>query len=612
MTDRRAKILYYLVLISFSTILALLTFGQDNLTQLQNPQTKPDRSSPYFLYLNMVNWYLWICLTPLLIFLTRRYPLTRLKNISPHLLTSVFAALFVGEAGVLLKWLPLSSVFSFSSAFGIFYHNRNFIDDTLWGIVSYFIFAACGTVFCSYQKLRKKETEAAGMQEALTSAEFHSLKHSISPEFFLRSVDDILQVIKTSPEKADIMLVGLGSYLRGVLLKGSAIKINRNDEVVEINAKVDFFRICIISVFAVVSFVVIRIFVKSAEILVTGNDYRAILGTLKVCSIWLCWGLIAPLIYKFSIQRPLLSPQWKRSLIEHLLFQIAIWIVISVLLSAIHGWWIKLFEFQGLTEAAIFGLRQSQILLSFALYWWIIFLSQIIFITTKTADRQLELLRLKAQLNRVYLDALARQMQPHFLFNSLNTVAELVHDEPAKAESILRSIRELFRKTFEAFRRPETTLAEELKFMDDYLNIQKIRFGERLSVTYDIEDNCLNKRIPVMILQPIIENSIRHAFTQETGGKITISSMSANDYLQIRIEDNGSGQKPIVQRSGFGLKNVRERLQSMYGESNLLQTERSSDGFKVSLSIPQIQQGRSNAFITQQFLQPGFESPAES
>jgi hypothetical protein len=407
----------------------------------------------------------------------------------------------------------------------------------------------------------------------------------------------------------------LGSYLRGVLLKSGTLKINRNGEEVDnqtmhIARKVSFFRICILSVFVTLSFLFIRMFIKSAEIFLTGNDYHAVFGTLKICSIWLCWGLFAPFIYQFSKSHPLLSTKWKPNLIQHFLFGIAIWILFSILLSVIHGWWIKLFEFQSLKAAAIFGLRQSQILLSFALYWCNIFFSQTLLLTTKTADRQLELLELKAQLNRVYLDALARQMQPHFLFNSLNTVAELVHDEPTKAESILRSIKELFRKTFETYRQPEITLADELQFIDDYLNIQKIRFGDRLIVTYDISEESRNKNIPVLILQPIIENSIRHAFTHEVGGKILISSKMANNYLHIRIEDNGSGHKPIVQSSGFGLHNVRERMQSMYGESNLLQTEKSFDGFKVSLRIPQIQQSPSNAFIPQQFLQSGFESSA--
>jgi len=194
------------------------------------------------------------------------------------------------------------------------------------------------------------------------------------------------------------------------------------------------------------------------------------------------------------------------------------------------------------------------------------------------------------------LDALQRQINPHFLFNTLNSITSLVRSKPELAREMIVKLANILRvllKDREAF----VTFSEELAFTDDYLDIEVVRFGEKLRVVKEIAPDTLQVVVPSMLLQPLIENSIKHGLEPRIeGGTVTLRSRITDDgRLLIEVEDNGVGMAPgrptpgHVQRpgTGIGMKNVRERIHVLYGESAKVSIEsRPGRGTKVVLIMP--------------------------
>lgn len=189
--------------------------------------------------------------------------------------------------------------------------------------------------------------------------------------------------------------------------------------------------------------------------------------------------------------------------------------------------------------------------------------------------------------------ALRAQIQPHFLFNALNTIASFCRTNPFKARELIINLSSYFRQTL---KRAEDfiILKDELEFLQSYLCIEKARFGERLKLFIDIPENMMNVKVPVFILQPIIENSIKHGILPKpSGGSVLVKAEDLNDKIIFSIEDTGIGMKKdklrevITKWPGIGLKNVNDRLKLLYGEGHELSiTTRLNHGTKVSFLIP--------------------------
>jgi two-component system LytT family sensor kinase len=197
------------------------------------------------------------------------------------------------------------------------------------------------------------------------------------------------------------------------------------------------------------------------------------------------------------------------------------------------------------------------------------------------------------------LDALQRQINPHFLFNTLNSITSLVRSKPELAREMIVKLANILRvllKDREAF----VTFSEELAFTDDYLDIEVVRFGEKLQVVKEIAPETLQVVVPSMLLQPLIENSIKHGLEPRIeGGTVTLRSRITNDgRLLVEVEDNGVGMAPgrqpagHIQRpgTGIGMKNVRERMHVLYGDAAEVSIEsRPGRGTKVALTMPVIE-----------------------
>jgi len=183
-------------------------------------------------------------------------------------------------------------------------------------------------------------------------------------------------------------------------------------------------------------------------------------------------------------------------------------------------------------------------------------------------ERELKATQLEARLTEARLDALRTQLQPHFLFNTLHAISALMQRDVEAAERMLARLSDLLRLTLDSSGEQKVPLARELEFLAPYLEIEQTRFPDRLTVEMRIAPGTLDLRVPTLLLQPLVENAVRHGIAAQTGpGRIEIRAALADGKLLIEIEDNGRGL-PRDLRDGLGLSNTRARLEQLYGGSH--------------------------------------------
>ncbi len=205
-------------------------------------------------------------------------------------------------------------------------------------------------------------------------------------------------------------------------------------------------------------------------------------------------------------------------------------------------------------------------------------------------DKERQEERLRALATQGELRALKAQINPHFLFNTLNTIAQLIHTDPARAEATIERLAEMFRYVLAGSERGLVPLAEELAFVDSYLEIERARFGRRLRVNRQIAPQALDVPMPSLILQPLVENAVRHGRGPDGQVDVTIRVQKEEIQVTIAVADHGPGMlsnHAIGQGSGFGLRNVDQRLRKTYGEAYGLEIEdREPRGAVVMVRIP--------------------------
>jgi two-component system, LytTR family, sensor kinase len=202
-------------------------------------------------------------------------------------------------------------------------------------------------------------------------------------------------------------------------------------------------------------------------------------------------------------------------------------------------------------------------------------------------ERELNEGKLEARLASAELQVLKMQLHPHFLFNTLNTVYNLIPDNTAEAQSMIARLSNLLRFSLDHVTTEKVTLQHELEFLMEYIGIEKVRFEERLMVEEDVPANTLQAEVPNMILQPLVENAIRHGIGNKAGGGvIRISARRNNGRLLLAVTDDGAPPTPGNNGSGIGLANTRARLTKLYGENFIFNLEPYGQGARVRLEIP--------------------------
>jgi signal transduction histidine kinase len=206
--------------------------------------------------------------------------------------------------------------------------------------------------------------------------------------------------------------------------------------------------------------------------------------------------------------------------------------------------------------------------------------------------RELAASQLQASLTTARLHALRAQLNPHFLFNTLNAVSVLAtQGRQDEVVDVVGRLSDLLRRSLDESRSQEVTLAKELEFADAYLDIQRIRFGQRLTVLKRVAPDTLDTLVPSMILQPIIENAVIHGIAEAAGvSRIEISASRDDGIVRLQVRDTGPGNKPdgsIERPNGIGLSNTRARLEQLYGPDQRLELRHETDGgVSVTLWLP--------------------------
>lgn len=221
------------------------------------------------------------------------------------------------------------------------------------------------------------------------------------------------------------------------------------------------------------------------------------------------------------------------------------------------------------------------------IYWVIVCLVQAVAYQRRSEERERKALELEARLADARLAALRMQLHPHFLFNTLNAIATLVHKDADAADEMIANLSELLRAALDTTAQ-EIPLRQELDFLARFLDIQQVRFGERLRVENEIDAAALDGLVPTLILQPLVENAIRHGIEPHPqSGVIAIHAKLDGGMLRLTVRDTGGGPASHSQPPGIGLANTQSRLQALHGDRARLTFNTDAAGhFSVQLEIP--------------------------
>ena len=296
----------------------------------------------------------------------------------------------------------------------------------------------------------------------------------------------------------------------------------------------------------------------------------------------LFWGLLTAVVLDLTRRFPIRGPQRGSSLAVHLL---ACALLASA--STIFNFWIATYTYvDGPYWPRFYFVRIHANIVS---YITVLAAGHAIDVYRRYRDRELAASQLETQLARANLHALEMQVQPHFLFNTLNSISELVHQDPEAAELMIAQLGDLLRMTTDGAMRQEVPLARELRFVGAYLAIERTRFQDRLSVKKQVDDDVLDCLVPNLILQPIVENAVRHGLSPRVApGTLTIAARRVDGHVRIIVRDDGRGlPPPEARRERVGIGNTRTRLRQTYGDDYRFEiADAPGGGTVVMIEIP--------------------------
>lgn len=309
-----------------------------------------------------------------------------------------------------------------------------------------------------------------------------------------------------------------------------------------------------------------------------GQEARFSTALIVSLTEWWIWALLTPIPVLLARRWPVAPPRRGRDLLRH---SIAGLVVASLKVTLERG-----------ARTWIFGAAPytlpSNLTFHWLVYCAVVGLSLAAAYYRRVRARELEVARIEAKLQEARVELLTAKLHPHFLFNALNTIAETIHEDPDRADRMVSSLSDLLRAALNA-EGPTAPLAEELTLARHYLAIQQLRFGDRLRVTWDVDTGLDEWPLPRLLLQPLIENAVRHGVSTRTaGGNVAIGVREVAGSLEIVIADDGRGfGTDGPERDGVGLSNARARLDAIYGDrASLTIRNADSGGAVVAVAIP--------------------------
>lgn len=299
---------------------------------------------------------------------------------------------------------------------------------------------------------------------------------------------------------------------------------------------------------------------------------------------YVVWFLSVPLIIRVLSRRfPFDRGRWRVALPVHLLAGVGIGAATQAAEAAVAA-----IRYPDRSFLVVFSsIARVWILWAVFTYWFFLAVVLAVRHYTAAAARELRATQLEAAVTNAQLSTLETQLQPHFLFNALNSISSLVPDEPRTAQRMIAQLGELLRASLSESGRASWTLRQEMELLDRYTAIEKLRFGDRLHVQVDAPPDVLDARVPALLLQPLVENAIRHGIQRSVrGGIVRVQAWRDGRWLAVTVTDDGVGLsgEPTV---GLGLSNTRERLEKQFAGEHAFRIERQEPaGTKVTVRIP--------------------------
>ncbi|HEV8158093.1 MAG TPA: histidine kinase [Pyrinomonadaceae bacterium] len=316
------------------------------------------------------------------------------------------------------------------------------------------------------------------------------------------------------------------------------------------------------------------------------------------------WGLFSPLIYRFVRRFPIEIRAFRwRNLFIHLA-GMTVFCTVHQLLLMIIRWMVNAPPGTSVSSffENFFGNFFNGVYLGVVIYPLIVFAIQaFVFYQNYRAEEE-QKLRVTAQLARAELHGLKMQIHPHFLFNTLHSISSLVLEDPPKANQMIARLGDFLRLTLEHSERQFVTLKEEIEFARCYLEIEQVRFSDRLQVEFNVESASLTAQVPHLILQPLVENAIQHAIApRASGGSIKISAKKSGETIRVEIADSGegihTGRNVSNNGQGVGLANVRSRLEQLYGANHKFELiDNPAGGLTAVIEIPFVAEIKESPF----------------
>ena len=306
------------------------------------------------------------------------------------------------------------------------------------------------------------------------------------------------------------------------------------------------------------------------------------------------WALATPLVLWFAGRFPVERPRLARHLLYHFILST---LLVIIIMSAFQGIYYLLFVRPtgrpfvptGMLRTVIFNSSES-----YGVYGLMVLLHHVYRYYNRFRQGELRTSQLEARLSQAQLQALKMQLHPHFLFNTLHSISSLVHKNPEAADKMISRLGDFLRMTLENSGAQEVKLKHELEFLRCYLEIERIRFQDRLTTEMRIDPRALDAHVPNLILQPIVENAIRYGVAPRSSpGRIEILAEQQRGTLRIEVRDNGPGlganqKADQVFRKGLGLANTKARLEQLYGAAHRFElAENPGGGLAVKMEIPQ-------------------------
>ena len=295
---------------------------------------------------------------------------------------------------------------------------------------------------------------------------------------------------------------------------------------------------------------------------------------------WYFWAALTPFVFWLGERIPFERERWLRSAVIHLVVGIGV-VLLELAVFTLFNHWFYYNPYAPappvLRDAYVWNILRL-FHYAFLIYWVLAAAGTAFRYQRDAAAREREASRLslrnaelESQITRAQLDMLRAQLQPHFLFNALNTIAGLVRERRNEAATdVIAGLGTLLRHALGTLERDQIPLREELDVLSSYLDVERARFRDRLRVHVDVEPAALDREVPSLILQPLVENAIRHGLAQTTEGEIWISARTRADRLELEVRDSGRGfaedAVSLTASSRLGLNNTRARLDRLYGD----------------------------------------------